>query len=165
MRPVMNTSPLDTFDERTESLSDIGVATEYVSRQSVNYLSSMEELKLGQATISYEGPEGGIIEQTVDNEEIVYARDHWMVRTGTDDEDNDLMKQIPRDRVHRVDRSVEKFEEEAQTVRRRVESIASDLRERLPMDVGGDGQQKRTRTEETGEHGRTIPVEDGDREE
>ena len=120
----------------------------------------MDELELGQATIVYEDPEEGVVEETVDNEEVVYARDHWMVRTGTDDEDNDLMKQIPMDRVHRVDRSVEQFEEQAGTVRRRVESIASDLRERLPVDVGGDGRRERGRADRSTAETRTIPVED-----
>jgi len=118
----------------------------------------MEELALGQATIVYEDPEEGVVSETLDNEELVYARDHWMVHTGTDDDGNDLMTQIPRDRVHRVERSVEEFEQQAQTVRRRVGSIASDLRERLPVDMGGqpDGPASE-------EHdGRTIPVEDGE---
>ena len=81
-----------------------------------------------------------------------------MVHTGTDDEGNDLMTQIPRDRVHRVERSVEEFEQQAQTVRRRVGSIASELREKLPGDMGveRDGPT-------SGEvDGRTIPVEDGE---
>jgi len=124
----------------------------------------MDELQLGQATIVYEDPEEGVVAETVDNEEIVYARDHWMVRTGTDEADNDLMKQIPRDRVHRVDRTVETFEEEARTVRRRVESIASDLRERIP--VGGNGRRETRRSErEQQDEARTIPVDDGSHEE
>jgi len=118
----------------------------------------MEQLELGQATIVYEDADGDTIEETVDNEEVVYARDHWMLRKGTDDQNNDLMKQIPRDRVVRVDRNVEKFEEEAQTVRRRVESIANDLRQKLPVDVGGDGQQKRQQTGTTQSQGTTIEV-------
>jgi hypothetical protein len=113
----------------------------------------------------YEDPDQGVIEETVDNEEIVYARDHWMVRTGTDEDGNDLMKQIPRDRVHRVDRNVQKFEEEAGTVRRRVESLANDLRERIPVNVGngGDSGRRETMRPETGqeEEARTIPVDDG----
>lgn len=125
----------------------------------------MEQIELGQATIVYEDPEEGVVEETVDNEEIVYARDHWMVRTGTDEEGNDLMSQIPRDRVHRVDRNVERFEEEARTVRRRVESIASDLREKLPVDVGEVGPGRR---EEPGRHepqSQRIPVEEAGEDE
>jgi len=122
----------------------------------------MEEIELGQATIVYEDPDEGVVEKTVDNEEMVYARDHWMVRTGTDEDGNDLMKQIPRDRVHRVDRTVEKFEDQAGTVRRRVESLASDLRERIPVDVGNGGRRE-TMQPEAGqeEEARTIPVDDG----
>lgn len=125
----------------------------------------MEQLELGQATIVYETEDGETTEETIDNEEIVYARDHWMLRIGTDDQENDLMKQIPRDRVLRVDRNVEKFEEEARTVRRRVESIASDLRQKLPVDVGGDGRTERRRTgTESEPQGTTIEVGSGDQE-
>jgi uncharacterized protein (UPF0254 family) len=55
------------------------------------------------------------------------------------------MKQIPRDRVHYVERNVERFEDEAQTIRRRVESMARDLRDRLPVDVGEGGRPGRGR--------------------
>ena len=103
----------------------------------------MDELELGQATITYDHPEEGTVTETVDNEELVYARDHWMLKTGTDEDDNDLMHQIPRDRVHHVARSVEQFEEQTQTVRHRVESIAGDLRDRLPVDIGDGGQRGR----------------------
>ena len=122
----------------------------------------MEDIELGQATIVYEDPAEGVVEETVDNEEAVYARDHWMVRTGTDEDGNDLMKQIPKERVHRVDRTVEKFEDQAGTVRKRVESLASDLRERIPVDVGNGGRRE-TMQPETGqqEEARTIPVDDG----
>jgi len=121
----------------------------------------MEELELGQATIVYEGADGETVEETVDNEEILYARDHWHVRTGTDEEGNDLMKQIPKERVYGVDRTVEAFEDRAGTVRRRVESLASDLRERIPVDVGNGGRRE-TMQPETGqkEEARTIPVDD-----
>lgn len=102
----------------------------------------MSDLQLDQATIVYEDPEEGVTEKTVDNEALVYLRDHWMVHTGTDEDGNDQMAQIPRDRVHRVDRTVETFEEEARTVRRRVESLARDLRERIPVTGGdSDGEQ------------------------
>ena len=122
----------------------------------------MEEIELGQATIVYEDPEDGVVSETVDNEALVYVRDHWMVRTGTDDDGNDLMKQIPRDRVHHVDRTVEQFEEQAGTMRKRVESIASDLRERLPVDVGGEGRRKRQPEDAPADEPHEIPVEDSD---
>jgi hypothetical protein len=101
----------------------------------------MNELELGQATIIYDDPESGTVTETVDNEDLVYVRDHWMVKTGTDEDGNDLMHQIPRDRVHHVTRNAEAFEEQIQTVRHRVESIASDLRERLPVDIGEGGRR------------------------
>ena len=106
----------------------------------------MSELELGQATIVYDHPEEGQTEETVDNEQLVYARDHWMVRSGTDDAGNDLMMQIPKERVHYVERNVERFEEEAATIRRRVESMARDLRQRLPVDVGDRGRSGRDRS-------------------
>ncbi|MDS0258100.1 hypothetical protein NDI56_01605 [Haloarcula sp. S1CR25-12] len=122
----------------------------------------MEEIELGQATIVYEGADGETIEETLDNEEIVYARDHWHVHTGTDEDGNDLMTQIPKERVHRVDRNVEKFEDHAGTVRRRVESLASDLRERIPVDVGNGGRRETMRPESgQEEEARTIPVDEG----
>jgi|GEM_PF-643427 hypothetical protein len=122
----------------------------------------MEEIELGKATIVYEGADGETVEETLDNEEIVYARDHWHVRTGTDEDGNDLMTQIPKERVHRVDRTVEKFEDQAGTVRRRVESLASDLRERIPVDVGNGGRRETMRPESgQEEEARTIPVDEG----
>lgn len=120
----------------------------------------MDEIELGQATIVYDDPEDGTTEVTVDNEEVVYARDHWMLKSGTDDEGNDLMKQIPRDRVHSVERNVERFEDEASTVRNRVESFASEMREKLP--VGGDGEH-RPGDGRGGDDGPTrVPVTDAD---
>ena len=103
----------------------------------------MDELELGQATITYDDPEAGTVTETVDNEELVYARDHWMIRIDTDEDGNDIMYQIPRERVHHVARSAEEFEDQVQTVRHRVESIASDLRERIPVDIGDGGRRGR----------------------
>jgi hypothetical protein len=111
----------------------------------------MSELELGQATIVYEDPEEGQMEETVDNERVVYARDHWMVVTGTDDQGNDLMRQIPKERVYYVERNVQRFEDEARTLRRRVESVAKDLRQKLPVDVGDGGRGRRGRGERGGE--------------
>ena len=119
----------------------------------------MSEIELGQATIVYEDPEDGVVMETVDNEAVVYAHDHWMLKHGTDEDGNDLMKQIPRDRVHRVDRTVERFEDEAGTVRQRVESLASDLRERIPVAGGEGGRRERAPDEPAGE---PITIEDGD---
>ncbi|MCU4800106.1 hypothetical protein OB920_06960 [Halobacteria archaeon HArc-gm2] len=123
----------------------------------------MEELELGKATIVYEDQDGEIVEETVDNEMVVYARDHWMLKSGTDDDGNDLMSQIPRDRVVRVDRNVEKFEDQARTVRRRVVSFADELREKLPVDVGdGRGGGPHRSGDRHEPQSQTIPVEEGD---
>ncbi|WP_232700830.1 hypothetical protein [Halobacterium wangiae] len=122
----------------------------------------MDDIELGQATIVYED-EDGVVEETVDNEQLVYARDHWMIKSGTDDEGNDLMQQIPATRVYRVSRNVERFEEETQTMRHRVETFASDLRERLPMDIGeGDRRSRRSRSDERDEEPTTVPIEEAD---
>jgi hypothetical protein len=123
----------------------------------------MDEIQLGQATIVYEEEDDGRTETKVDNEELVYARDHWMLRSGSDEQGNDQMRQIPRDRVYYVERNVEKFEEEAATVRHRVESLARDLREKVPVDVGGGGgRRKRSTTSET--EPTRVPVEESDDE-
>ncbi|PSP83980.1 hypothetical protein BRC83_06175 [Halobacteriales archaeon QS_1_68_17] len=118
----------------------------------------MEDVELGQATIVYEDPEEGRTELTVPNEKLVYARDHWMVRSGTDEAGNDLLRQIPRDRVHRVDRTVEQFEDEVGTVKRRVESLATDLRRKLPVDLGERRGRERGRTGP--ETPVTIPIDE-----
>ena len=102
----------------------------------------MSQLEAGQATIVYEDPEEGQKEVTVANEQVAYVRDHWAVKAGTDDEGNDLMKQIPATRVHYVERNVQHFEEEINTVRHRVESLAGELRQKLPVDLGQGGDQQ-----------------------
>jgi hypothetical protein len=120
----------------------------------------MDEIELGQATIVYDDPEDGTTELTVDNEEVVYARDHWMFKSGSDDDGNDLMRQIPKERVYYVERNVERFEDEASTVRNRVESFASEMREKLP--VGGDGE-RRHGDGHRGDDGPTrVPVTEAD---
>lgn len=96
--------------------------------------------ELGTATIVYEDPEEGQKELTVPNEQLVYAQDHWAFMSGTDDEGNDLVRRVPRERVHYVERNVQKFEEEVKTVRHRVESLANEVRQKLPMTPGGGGQ-------------------------
>jgi hypothetical protein len=123
----------------------------------------MEQLELGEATIVYEDPEEGRTEMTVDNEELVYAKDHWMLPVDTDEAGNDLMRHVPRDHVYHVDRSVEEFEEEVATVRNRVESIAKDLQDRLPVEIplGGEGGP-RTHTEEPPSTSTTVQIDTED---
>jgi len=122
----------------------------------------MEELELGQATIVYDDPDEGRTEITVDNESLLYAQDHWVLPVGTDDEGNDLMRHLPRQRVYHVDRNVEKFEEQVTTVRHRVESLANDLRERLPVDIPLGEEPARTHTEEPPSTSTTVQIETED---
>ncbi|WP_372909638.1 hypothetical protein [Salinigranum sp.] len=96
----------------------------------------------GQATIVYDHPEEGRVEETVSNEQIVYVQDHWAFASGTDDEGNDLVRRVPHTRVHYVERSVETFEEEVKTVRRRVESLADEVRQKLPVNLGARGERR-----------------------
>ena len=103
----------------------------------------------GEATIVYEDPHEGTVEETVGNEHIAYFQDHWIVRTGATDE-GDVVRRIPHDRVHYVERTVDEFRAEVNTLTNQVESFAEELRERFlgsddgtdephRIDVEGDG--------------------------
>ncbi len=92
----------------------------------------MTDTDLGTATIVYEHPEEGTVEEEVENKDIAYFQDHWMLKRDEDESGNDLVRRIPAQRVYYVDRSVEAFEEEVKTVKDQVESLASDLRSKLP---------------------------------
>lgn len=100
-------------------------------------------VEMGKATIVYEDPEEGKREVTVSNEQIVYAQDHWAFMSGTDEEGNDLVRRVPRDKVHYVERNVQKFEDEVKTVRHRVESLANEVRQKLPVNTGDGERQSR----------------------
>lgn len=67
--------------------------------------------ELGTATIVYETPDGDRDEHTVDNDRIAYFQGHWLFAYGTDDAGNDVVRRVPRGRVHYVERSVEEVEE------------------------------------------------------
>jgi len=82
--------------------------------------------KLGQATIVYTNPDGKKTSRSVDNEHIVYFQDHWQLKTGTDHEGNDVIRRIPRQHVHYVERSVEEFQD-------RVDAMIDQARKRLPI--------------------------------
>jgi len=86
----------------------------------------MPDPELGQATIVYDEPDGETLSRTVDNEHIVYFQDHWQLKTGTDEEGNDVIRRIPRQRVHYVERSVEEFQD-------RVDAMIDQARKRLPI--------------------------------
>lgn len=87
----------------------------------------MVETDLGTATILYEAPNEGPVEETVDNEHIAYFQDHWLIKTGEHDEGHDIIRRIPHQRVYFVERNVEEFEEEVQTLTDHVESLTDKL--------------------------------------
>ncbi|WP_135830392.1 hypothetical protein [Halorussus halobius] len=95
----------------------------------------MVEQDLGEATIAYEGPDGETVEENVENEHVAYFQDHWMLRTGEDEQGRDRVRRIPSERVFYVERTVEEFEREVETVRDQVQSVAEDLRSKL---LGGE---------------------------
>ncbi|WP_435359134.1 hypothetical protein [Haloarchaeobius sp. DFWS5] len=105
----------------------------------------MVDKELGQAVIVYEDPDGETVEKTVDNEHIAYFQDHWILKTGEDDDGRDLVRRIPIQRVHYVERSVEKFENEVNTVRNQVQSVADDLRSKF---LGSDEEAESSSQEE-----------------
>ena len=67
--------------------------------------------ELGTATIVYETPTGSDERATVDNEHIAYFQDHWLFAYGTDEDGNDIVRRVPHQRVHYVERTVEELEE------------------------------------------------------
>lgn len=91
----------------------------------------MGEDDLGSATIVYEDPDGSTVERTVENKHIAYFQDHWTFKAGEDDQGHDVVRRVPHDRVYHVERSVEAFEEEVETIQRRIQSFAEDLRTKL----------------------------------
>ena len=91
----------------------------------------MTEKDLGEATIVYEEPDGETVEKTVQNEHVAYFQDHWMVKTGEDEQGRDVVRRIPTYRVYYVERSVERFEDQIETLRDQVQSITSDLRSKF----------------------------------
>ncbi|MFP8956965.1 hypothetical protein ACLI4Y_09570 [Natrialbaceae archaeon A-CW3] len=97
---------------------------------------------LGEATIVYEDPEEDTVSKTVPNEHIAYFQDHWIVKTDEDESGNDIVRRIPSRRVHYVERSVEEFEEEVETVVDRVQSFASRLQTKIPVGDGGSGDEE-----------------------
>lgn len=87
----------------------------------------MTDQELGQAHIVYDDPHEGVTETTVDNEHVAYFDDHWFVKTGEDDDGNDVVRRIPRDNVYYVERSVEEFKEQ-------MTSMADELKQRVGLD-------------------------------
>jgi hypothetical protein len=120
----------------------------------------MVERDLGQATIVYEDRDGEPEEKTVQNEHIAYFQDHWIVKTGEHERGHDVVRRIPAQRVYHVERSVEQFEQEIQTIRDQVQSVAEDLRTKI---LGGGsssgGRTSGIRTRGSSE-GRRVEVEE-----
>lgn len=104
------------------------------------------ERDVGEATIVYDHPDEGVAEETVPNEHLAYFQDHWILKTDTDEEGNDVIRRIPATRVHHVERSVEAFEDEVATLRDQVQSLAADIRTKIP--VGSTGEKRGQREEE-----------------
>lgn len=86
----------------------------------------MTDAELGYATIVYDDPDEGRVETQVENEHIAYFDDHWLVKTGEDSGGNDLVRRIPRKRVHYVERSVEEFED-------RVDRMVDEVKGRFDL--------------------------------
>ena len=97
------------------------------------------EEDIGEATIVYEDPEEGTVDKTVPNEHIAYFQDHWIIKTDEDDQGRDIVRRIPSFKVHYVERSVEEFEEEVATLVDQVQSFADDIRTKIPIGGGGEG--------------------------
>ena len=108
----------------------------------------MSDSDLGTATIVYEDPSEGTVERSVPNEQIAYFQDHWILKYGEDEAGNDVVRRIPVERVHYVERTVGEFGEEIGTLRNQVESFADDLRSRL---LGGRGRDEGDRSERESE--------------
>ncbi|GAA0664206.1 hypothetical protein ACFQDG_06010 [Natronoarchaeum mannanilyticum] len=89
----------------------------------------MPDPELGQATIVFDDPDGDVESIEVDNEHIVYFQDHWQVKTGEDEEGNDVVRRIPRGKVHYVERSVEEFQD-------RIDALVDKAKNRLNFDIG-----------------------------
>ena len=100
---------------------------------------------LGEATIVYEDPDEGTVERTIPNEHVAYFQDHWIMKTDEDDHGHDIVRRIPAGRVHYVERSVEEFEREIETVLDRVESVAKGIQTKIP--IGGGSRQSERREE------------------
>lgn len=116
------------------------------------------ERDIGQATIVYDEPDEGTVRKTVPNEHIAYFQDHWIIKTDEDEEGHDIVRRVPAQRVHYVERSVEQFEEEVATLVDQVQSFAADLRTKLPIG-GGNSDQRREPDDPPEPH--RINIEEG----
>jgi len=100
----------------------------------------MVDKDLGDATIVYDDPDDGTVQRTVQNEHLAYVQDHWILKVEERD-DRDVVRRIPVQRVHYVERSVEEFEDEVSTLKRQVVSAADDLRSKVFGSGRGDHRE------------------------
>ncbi|SIQ96526.1 hypothetical protein SAMN05421858_0959 [Haladaptatus litoreus] len=73
----------------------------------------MPDPDVGTATIVYEDADG-ITEREVENDDIVYFDDHWLVKVGENDDGDDVVRRIPRERVQYVERSIDELEKKVE---------------------------------------------------
>lgn len=116
----------------------------------------MVDEDFGEATIVYDDPDDGTVEETVPNEHVAYFQDHWILKTGEDEAGRDTIVRIPMTRVHRVERTVESFEEEVSTLIDQIQSVADDITGLLPFGGGERGRRRQSEDEDPVE----IAVED-----
>ncbi|MEM4780327.1 MAG: hypothetical protein QXG03_01985 [Halalkalicoccus sp.] len=83
--------------------------------------------ELGTATIVFETPDGEVEHHTVENEYILYFQDHWQVKFGEDEDGNDVVRRIPKEKVHYVERSVEQFQD-------RIDALLDRAKDRFDFD-------------------------------
>ncbi|SEP81015.1 hypothetical protein [Natrinema salaciae] len=87
------------------------------------------EPELGTATIVYETPGENDERVTVDNDRIAYFQDHWLFAYGTDEDGNDIVRRVPKERVHYIERSVEEIEETFESGLEKAKGKLEELRD------------------------------------
>jgi hypothetical protein len=118
--------------------------------------------ELGTATVVYEHPDEGTVERSLENENVAYFQDHWILKIDERDGE-DVVRRIPAQRVYYVDRTVEAFEDEVATLRNQVESFADDLRETL-LGGGTDGDDREATDDEGTDEPVTVDVTEAERD-
>ena len=73
------------------------------------------DLEAGKATIVYETATDDLERATVDNDRIAYFQDHWLFAYGTNENGDDVVRRVPKERVRYVERTVEEIEETFET--------------------------------------------------
>ncbi len=135
----------------------------------------MADTNTDTATIAYEDPDEGTVEKTVDDEHLTYVQDHWIVKTGEDDQGNDVVRRIPVERVHYVERTVESVDAvgsvfddvqafadevgvEIESLRDRVETVAGELLAG-PDRTGSQEEVREVEIEYTEDEGTEVEIE------